>query len=350
MVVRHGPPAIRWLVVAYYVSVAVAIASARFRRHALASLTLALGLLLAGIGAPREVEEAPRDALRVVFLDVGQGDATLVRFPDRRAYLIDAGGLPAPAPIDTPEPGPSGVDIGDRVVTPALRALRIRCLDTFIVTHADPDHIGGARAVIRSFWPRAIWEGIPVPPHPARRDLVADAESAGLEWRIVQRGEHIRLAQVDVRVLHPPRPDWERQRVRNDDSVVIELRYGDVSVVLPGDIGKEGETAVLAHLQPSPITILKAPHHGSATSSTPELLHALEPDLVVFSAGRANRFGHPAPAVVARYRALGTTMFSTAEDGAVIVDTDGKSVRVRGWTGREVIASSVGIPARRAET
>ena len=161
-------------------------------------------------------------------------------------------------------------------------------------------------------------------------------QSPGLEWRIVQRGEHIRLAQVDVRVLHPPRPDWERQRVRNDDSVVIELRYGDVSVVLPGDIGKEGETAVLAHLQPSPITILKAPHHGSATSSTPELLNALEPDLVVFSAGRANRFGHPAPAVVARYRALGTTMFSTARM-AVIVDTDGKSVRVRGWTGREVM-------------
>ena len=105
------PPS-AWLVVAYYVSVVVAIASARFRRHALASLTLALGLLLAGIGAPREVEEAPRDALRVVFLDVGQGDATLVRFPDRRAYLIDAGGLPAAAPIDTPEPGPSGVDIG----------------------------------------------------------------------------------------------------------------------------------------------------------------------------------------------------------------------------------------------
>jgi len=66
------------------------------------------------------------------------------------------------------------------------------------------------------------------------------------------------------------------------------------------------------------------------------LLNALKPALAIFSAGRSNRFGHPAPAVVARYHAMGTTMFSTAEDGAVIVDTDGKSVRVRGWTGREV--------------
>ena len=115
-----------------------------------------------------------------------------------------------------------------------------------------------------------------------------------------------------------------------------------MSIVLPGDIGKEGETAVLAHLQPAPITILKAPHHGSATSSTPGVrCTRSSPTLVVFSAGRANRFGHPAPAVVARYRALGTTMFSTAEDGAVIVDTDGKSVRVRGWTGREVTIKSI---------
>ena len=325
-----------WLVVSYYVAVIVAISSVRFRPQALATLTLTLGMLLLGIGAPRYLEDAPPGTLRVVFLDVGQGDATLVRFPDGHAYLIDAGGLPAPAPLDVAEQGTSGVDIGDRVVVPALRALRTAALDTFVFTHADPDHLGGARAVVRSLQPRAIWEGIPVPPHPGRRDLLADAESSGLEWRSVQRGEQLRLGQVDIRVLHPPRPDWERQRVRNDDSVVIELRYGDVSIVLPGDIGKEGETAVLPLLEPAPIAILKAPHHGSATSSGPELLNALKPALAIFSAGRSNRFGHPAPAVVARYHAMGTTMFSTAEDGAVIVDTDGKSVRVRGWTGREV--------------
>jgi competence protein ComEC len=334
-------PPTPWLVVSYYVAVLVAVASVRFRPHALVALTSILGILLVGIGAPRPLEDAPPGTLRVVFLDVGQGDATLVRFPDGRAYLVDAGGLPAPA-IDTTEQGAAGFDVGDRVVTPTLRALRIRALDTLVFTHADPDHIGGARAVIRSFHPRAIWEGIPVPPHPARHDLVADAESAGIEWRSVQRGEHLRLASVDVRVLHPPRPDWERQRVRNDDSVVIELRYGNVSIVLPGDIGKEGETAIVPLLEPAPIVVLKSPHHGSATSSTPALLNALEPTLVIFSAGRANHFGHPAPPVVARYRAMGTTMFSTAEDGAVIVDTDGNNVRVRGWMGREVVLHAAG--------
>jgi competence protein ComEC len=111
---------------------------------------------------------------------------------------------------------------------------------------------------------------------------------------------------------------------------------GDVSIVLPGDIGREGEAEILRHLRPARSVVLKAPHHGSATSSGAELLEALRPSLVVFSAGRANRFGHPAPSVRARYRALGSTMFSSAEDGAVILDTDGRTVRVRGWTGRQV--------------
>ena len=82
--------------------------------------------------------------------------------------------------------------------------------------------------------------------------------------------------------------------------------------------------------------MLKAPHHGSATSSTREFLERVRPAAVIFSSGRDNRFGHPAPVVVERYRAMGTAMFSTAEDGAVILDTDGESVEIRTWSGRAV--------------
>jgi competence protein ComEC len=182
----------------------------------------------------------------------------------------------------------------------------------------------------------AVWEGVPVPPHAALRRLASAARLQGLTWRNVQAGDVERDGDVEIRVLHPPLPEWERQRVRNDDSVVLELRMGDVAIVLPGDVGREGEQAALRHLRRAPLVVLKAAHHGSATSSTAELLDALAPSLVIFSAGRSNRFGHPAPSVVARHRARGATMFSTAEDGAVIVDTDGKSVHVRGWTGRQV--------------
>ena len=102
----------------------------------------------------------------------------------------------------------------------------------------------------------------------------------------------------------------------------------------PGDVGREGERALRPRLEPGRLTILKAPHHGSASSSTPELLDALRPAAVIFSCGRDNRFGHPHPAVVQRYRARGAAIFSTADDGAVFVESDGATARVIGWRGR----------------
>ena len=138
--------------------------------------------------------------------------------------------------------------------------------------------------------------------------------------------------------------------MRNDDAVVLAVRFGNVVVILPGDIGREGERHTLEHLplvETSPITVLKAPHHGSATSSTREFLERLRPAAVIFSNGRDNRFGHPAPLVVERYRALGTTMFSTAEDGAVILDTNGERVEIRTWSGRAVtLVGQVGQVSR----
>jgi len=333
-----APPA-WWLLAAYYGALVVALVSTRASRPARAVTALFGFLIVAGPHAVTRdgVALPPSGWLRIVFLDVGQGDATLVVYPDRRAVLVDAGGLP-PAPLRDPADGPL-FDVGERVVSRALRAYGVRALDTFVLTHADPDHIGGAEAVLRSFRPRALWEGVPVPPNEPLARLADAAGRIGAEWRTVQAGDRLRVAGVEIDVLHPPPPDWERQRVRNDDSIVLAVRMGRVSVILPGDVGREGEAQTLAHLErvePTPIVVLKAPHHGSATSSTREFLDRVRPTAVIFSAGRANRFGHPAPAVVDRYRAMGTTMFSTAEDGAVTLDTDGERVEIRTRSGRDV--------------
>jgi competence protein ComEC len=347
-----APPA--WgLLAAYYSALILALLRTRVLRAA-SVLAAFLGLLIV-IGAhatTRDGVTLPRPGvLRIVFLDVGQGDATLLMLPDRRAFLIDAGGLNA-APLRDPMGGPV-FDIGERVVSRALRAFGVRSLDTFVLTHADPDHIGGARTVVRSFRPRAIWDGVPVPPSDPLRSLAATADRIGAEWRTVQPGDHLRVADVDIDVLHPPPPEWERQRVRNDDSVVLIVRTGKVSVILPGDVGREGESHTLEHLArlgTSPTTVLKAPHHGSATSSTKEFLDRVRPVAVIFSSGRANRFGHPAPVVVERYRAMGTTMFSTAEDGAVILDTDGESVTIRTWSGRAVTLATSAVQTTKPNT
>ena len=137
-----------------------------------------------------------------------------------------------------------------------------------------------------------------------------------------------------VRVWHPPRPDWERRRVRNDDSVVIELQVGDVSIVLPGDVSAEVERELADRLQPVPFRVLKAPHHGSASSSSGAFLDAVQPSIALISCGRQNRFGHPAPSVLARYRERGVEVFRTDEDGQITLRTDGSAVEVATFTGR----------------
>jgi competence protein ComEC len=124
--------------------------------------------------------------------------------------------------------------------------------------------------------------------------------------------------------------------VRNDDSIVLEISYGDVSIVLPGDISAPVEEALAARLSAAPLRILKAAHHGSATSSTGAWLDAVRAAAVVFSCGRGNRYGHPHPAVLERVASRRAHIFRTDEDGAVTVTTDGQSVEVSTYTQRRI--------------
>lgn len=283
--------------------------------------------------------------LRVTFLDVAQGDATLIRFPDGRAWLVDTGGALG------------RFDIGTRIVSPALWALGLRRLSTLVLTHGDRDHIGGAHAMLRDFRPAEVWEGVPVDGHAETTRLRDEAVQRHMRWRIVRAGEAEREAEregeahaddVDIRVWHPSAPEWMRTRVRNDDSIVLELALGNMSLILPGDIGPAVERVLSAQHAPSapsslaqlpvatPLRVLKVPHHGSKTSSTAVFLDAFQPRLAIVSAGRGNRHGHPAPAALARYTARGTEMFRTDQDGAIQLETDGHTMTVRTCSGRRL--------------
>ena len=207
--------------------------------------------------------------LRVTFLDVAQGDATLIRFPDGRVWLVDAGGVLG------------RFDIGTRIVSPALWALGLRRLSTLVLTHADRDHVGGAHAVLRDFRPGEVWEGVPVDGHSEMTRLKAEAARRRARWRIVQSDARLKRVvsvdeeddgdvdggleddaddanAVDIRVWHPSAPEWLRTRVRNDDSIVLELALGDVSLILPGDIGPSVERILAVEhaspAQPTPTT------------------------------------------------------------------------------------------------
>ena len=300
---------------------------------------MAPAILLSGVlllwgpawASPTAIAPPPRGWSRVVFLDVGQGDATLLWPAGSDPFLVDAGGVPGGA-----------FDVGRRVTVPAAWAVGARRLSHLVLTHGDPDHIGGAPAVLRALPPSDVWEGIPVPRHAGLQDMRARAAAARVPWREVRAGETMRAGAASIRVLNPPAPDWERQKVRNDDSIVLDVRVGNMSVLLPGDITASVEPQVSAQLTPAPLTILKAPHHGSAGSSSPALVAAAHAAAVVFSAGARNPFGHPAPVVIDRYRAAGAAIFRTDEDGAVFVDTDGHDVVIWTWTSHRKVTLAAG--------
>jgi competence protein ComEC len=318
----------------YYLAVTVVWVARRYARRRLmsAAAVLAVAMALWILIDPRTLVRHGDGRLHVTFLDVGQGDSAFVVFPQGSTLLVDAGGLSSS----------SSFDIGDRVVAPVIRDAGYRRLDRVALTHGDPDHIGGALSILREFRPRQVWEGIPVPRSTGLTTLRMTTESAGERWANVYADDHEWIDQVEVVARHPSPADWERQKVRNDDSLVLELRWRDVSVLLTGDIGAGVERSLAGRIPVSPLRVIKVPHHGSATSSSAEFVRALHPQVAIVSVGRSNHFGHPVPAVLERYREVGAEIFRTDQDGAVAIDTDGKAMQVHGFTGRQMTVSLSG--------
>jgi competence protein ComEC len=228
---------------------------------------------------------------RAWVLDVGQGLSVVVR-TRRHALVYDAGAR-----------YPSGFDLGEAVVVPALHALGIDRLDVLMISHADNDHAGGAPAVARAFPGAARYAG-----EPARMPLPMHACRVGQAWR---------WDGVLFRVLWP-RPGTRGQR--NDRSCVLAVDGTGGRLLLTGDISSEVEPAVAAAVGPARPTVLVVPHHGSRHSSAAAFIAAIAPRLAVVSAGWHNRFGHPHPLVVRRYAAAGVPLLDTATRGAVQVD------------------------------
>jgi competence protein ComEC len=318
------------LLAAYYATVAAwwwasrPPIDSRGRRHASrAAAVLACGLWAWIAWAPHTWWIGGPGPLRLVAFDVAQGDAFLVVAPDRHTLMVDAGGLASGA-----------FDIGDRVLGPALRARGLRRLDYVAVTHGDLDHLGGVRSLLRDFRPREAWAGVPVAGHLPLDEVRAEARATRTPWRSLQQGDRLELGGALVIVHHPPAPDWERQRVRNDDSLVLEVRYGAVSIWLTGDVSRTVEQDLLASADPRRINVLKAAHHGSLTSSAPAWISRLRPPVVLISAGRGNLYGHPAPAVIQRFTTAGAEIFRTDEDGQIELVTDGRALEVSTFTGR----------------
>jgi competence protein ComEC len=242
----------------------------------------------------------------VHFLDVGQGDAVALRTPGGRWLLVDAG------------PRGSDYDAGERRVVPFFRARGVSRLEALVLTHPDADHIGGAPAVLRNLRvERVIEPGVEVG-RDLYLELLTEVEREGAAWTAARRGRALRVDGVGIRFLWPDEAAVGRVDEANDASAVALVTFERFTLLLTGDVSDEIEEELLRRdgtlLRAA---VLKAGHHGSSTSTSADFLRMVDPELVVISAGRRNRYGHPSPEVVARLRAAGVEIARTDLEGTV---------------------------------
>ncbi len=233
----------------------------------------------------------PIAAVRVTTLDVGQGLSVLVETRNHRLIY------------DTGMGYPDGYNLGDVVVIPFLRATHITQLDKMIISHADADHAGGVAAMLRWF-----------PSLPMLTSAPARFASYK-QVAVCQQGQHWQWDSVEFTMLYPTH---DQLTLGNDSSCVLQVRTGDKTVLLTGDIEHRAEQS-LVQLYGDTLrsSILFAPHHGSKTSSTAGFIEKIKPELVIFSTGYLNRYHFPHPLVQQRYAELGIKTLNTAETGAI---------------------------------
>jgi competence protein ComEC len=305
-----------WIIAA--VSVLIAFFAVR-RRPAIAAAGMAC--LFAGSACAAFWHGTPSlDAgkLEVTAIDVGQGDSLLLVSPDGHTMLVDAGGSVGPVR--------SEFDYGEDVVSPYLWSRGLDHLDVVLLTHAHGDHIGGLPRVVKNFRPRELWVGIN-PQTSATAHLEQAAAQTHTQLRLHTAGEDFSWAGARIRILSPP-DDWQsRHKHVNDDSLSFVISYGNTSALLAGDLETRMERYI-AWRTPR-VDLLKVAHHGSHTSTTPELLRATQPRFALISAGYRNPFHHPHPEVLARLQAAHARTYRTDMLGTVTFLLDGKNVEAK---------------------
>ncbi len=255
-------------------------------------------------------------------IDVGQGDSLLTAFPSGQLMLIDAGGIAAFGRTRR-----TGIDIGEDVVSPYLWTRSIKHLDVVAMTHAHEDHMGGMVAVMKNFRPRELWVGA-VGESPEWQQVRKAARDLGITIRPLQQGDPFSYGGTTLQVLAPLADYIPTATPQNNDSLVMRVEFGSTSFLLTGDMEKKIEEQLYARGLLRPADVLKVGHHGSRTSSTPDLLNAVHPVFGLISVGYENTYGHPHPLTLDALREHHATVYRTDEQGLVRVISDGHRITI----------------------
>ncbi|MGM9923589.1 MAG: S-layer homology domain-containing protein [Bacillus sp. (in: firmicutes)] len=242
--------------------------------------------------------------LKVSFLNVGQGDAILITFPNGKRMLVDAGR-------------------SDDKIKKELAALGVTSIDTFVATHPDADHIGGADYVIKNYKVKHVIDSGQLHTTQTYQNYLQAVKDQKASFKLASIGQNITLdSKVAVKVLHV---DEDAQDL-NDGSIVLMVTFGSMDYLLTGDAGVEVEKKMInkTKLQAE---VLKVSHHGSSTGTSQEFLNVVKPKYAVLSYG-TNSYGHPNSAVVQRLNKIGAKILKTT-DGTVNTSTNGKTISVK---------------------
>ena len=251
------------------------------------------------------------------MIDVGQGDAIALRTMRGRWILFDAGRIW------------EGGDAGRRTVVPYI-AHRGGRLEGFVLSHPHADHVGGAASVITSLHPRIYFDAAFVAANAAYRSSLVSAREERSQWRRVRPGDSLVVDEATIVFLAPDSAFAAQLPDPNNASAVALIRIGEVRMLMMGDAEREEERWLLENMADRlKADVLKVGHHGSSTSSTPEFLDAVRPRIALVSVGAGNTYGHPSSAVMASLAERGAEVIRTDKRGTVIVETDGRTVRVR---------------------
>jgi len=262
--------------------------------------------------------------LTMTFIDVGQGDSILIEFPKGKRMLVDGGGLYG-----------DRFDIGKNVVAPFLWNKKIHRIDYLVLTHPDPDHLKGLNFVASHFPIGQFWDS----------GLRGDSESYFqlVETLLSKKVKRFSLNEkiplqiingVQISFLNPPGKIESRRVGRdasffNNHSLAMKLKFKNIGVLLAADIEKEVEYRLMREGYSLGADILKIPHHGSVSSSTPLFLERVKPTYAVLSVGERNIGRLPHPEVLKRYQQLGVKIYRTDKHGAITISTDGEKIEVR---------------------
>jgi competence protein ComEC len=259
----------------------------------------------------------PARLLKATFLDIGQGDSIFLQFPYGGNMLIDGG-------------QGGRYDMGRRVVA-YLHRQGVRRIDIVVLSHPHDDHVGGLITVLRNLPVDLVLDSGQVHTSYSYEEFLKLIKEKRIPYRIVKAGGEIKgFKGVKIFILSPlPYLFKGTGSDINNNSLVLKMTYGKASLLFTGDIERGAEKKLLRYGPALQSTLIKVPHHGGRTSSTPAFLDLVNPRAAVISVGRRNPFHHPAPETLRRYKERGVKIYRTDRRGAIIFTSNGRSFRIR---------------------